>query len=237
MTADAPSPTRGESLTEKAYFALRHDIIRGERAPGERLRIEKLKSIYGVGPSPLREALQKLSSEKLVLAQENRGFSVAPLDLGDFADLNFARVEVEKIALARSIALGDSAWEARVVAADYVMRRADTALESGADGVSDDWEQANAAFHTALVSACDSRWLLMTRNNLQDLCERYRRASMRSGQGQRFTGDEHREITQAVLDRNSTRACELLAQHFTATLSTLSRQASKARSADMALSA
>lgn len=225
----AAAPTKvalahGETLAEKAYAVLRQDIIRGQRTPGERLRIEKLKAIYGIGPSPMREALQRLSSEQLVLAQENRGFSVAPLDLDDFADLNFARVEIEKIALARSIEIGDADWEARVVAADYMMNRADSALQSGAGTLSDDWEAANASFHTSLVSACDSRWLLMTRNNLQDLCERYRRASIRSGLGQRFTGDEHRQITQAVLGRNIALACKLIDQHFTATLSTLSQK-------------
>lgn len=219
---DLSHPVAGESLAEKAYGLLRQDIIRGRRAPGERLRIEKLKSIYGIGPTPIREALQKLSIEHLVLAQENRGFSVAPLDLEDFADLNFARVEIEKIALTRSMKLGDSAWEGQVVAAAYLMTRADAQLQADGQGVSDAWEQANAAFHTALVAACDSRWLLMTRRNLQDMCERYRRASIRSGIGHRFTGDEHQHITEAVLARNTNLACNLIEKHFSDTLTALS---------------
>lgn len=225
----------GETLAEKAYAQLRRDIIRGVRAPGERLRIEKLKSIYGIGPTPLREAMQRLSSEQLVVAQENRGFAVAPLDLGDFADLNLARVEIEKIALARSMAVGDSDWEARVVAADYVMRRADDLLGTAGNEPHDDWEAANSAFHNALVSACDSRWLLMTRNNLQDLCERYRRASIRTGAGLRFTGDEHRQITQAVLGRDTATACSLIDKHFNATLNTLSESHARGPSAKPAL--
>jgi GntR family carbon starvation induced transcriptional regulator len=219
-----PAPT-GESLTEKAYTLLRQDIIRGERAPGERLRIEKLKTIYGIGPTPIREALQKLSIERLVLAQENRGFCVAPLDLSDFADLNFARVEIEKIALRRSMTVGDAAWEGQVVAAAYLMARADAQLQADGQGVSDAWEQANATFHTALVAACDSNWLLMARRNLQDMCERYRRASIHSGMGHRFTGDEHRQITEAVLARDADLACRLIDKHFTDTLSNLSGQA------------
>ncbi|MEZ5657851.1 MAG: FCD domain-containing protein [Burkholderiaceae bacterium] len=216
---DDPSRTGGaETLTEQAYRSLRADIIRGERKPGERLRIEKLKAIYGIGPTPIREALQKLSIERLVLAQENRGFSVAPLDLADFADLNFARIEIEKVALRRSIELGDSAWEARVVAASYLMAKADAQLEQG-HGATDAWERMNAEFHLAMVGACQSRWLLITRQNLQDMCERYRRSSMHSG---RFTGGEHHEIAQAVLARDADRACALTEAHFMATFDTLS---------------
>lgn len=215
--------TSAVSLAEQAYRLLRADIIRGVRPPAERLRIEKLKTIYGIGPTPIREALQKLSIERLVLAQENRGFSVSPLDLADFADLNIARAEIEKIGLRRSIEFGDRAWEARVVAASYLMAKADDQLADG-KSVSDDWEHANSEFHLAMVSACGSRWLLMTRQGLQDMCERYRRSSIHQGLGRRFTGGEHREIADAVLKRDAERACRLTERHFMATLQTLSER-------------
>jgi GntR family transcriptional regulator, carbon starvation induced regulator len=211
----------GESLSERAYSLLRSDIIRGTRPPGERLRIEKLKTIYGIGPTPIREALQRLSAEHLVHMSENRGFAVAPLDLSDFADLNFARVEIEKVALRRSLALGDSAWEGSVVAVSYVMAKAEKRLESGEATSTDEWERANAAFHTAMVAACDSRWLLMTRGRLQDMCERYRRASMYTDLGHRVTADEHRTIADAVLSRDVDLACELTQKHFFTTLDIL----------------
>ena len=91
----------GETLTEAAYRAIRRDIIRGVRAPGERLRIERLRQLYDIGPTPLREALQKLSTEQLVLSEGNRGFAVAPLDFREFMDLNIARTDVELAALRR----------------------------------------------------------------------------------------------------------------------------------------
>lgn len=46
-----------DTLADVAYKRLRRDIIIGDRPPGERLRIEKLKAIYGIGPTPLREAM------------------------------------------------------------------------------------------------------------------------------------------------------------------------------------
>ena len=225
MTDVVEGSVGSDSLADSAYRRLRADIIRGVRGAGERLRIEKLKSIYGMGPTPLREALQRLSSEQLVLAQENRGFVVAPLDLADFADLNFARAEIEKIALRRAISIGSTDWEGQVVAASYVMAKADARL-AAYDSIQhdDEWERANTAFHTAMVSACDSRWLLMTRGRLHDMCERYRRASLHSETGHRSTADEHREIAQAVLARDAERACSLTDQHFVATLDILMKK-------------
>ena len=221
-----------ETLTQIAYRAIRNDIIRGVRPPGERLRIEKLKQIYEIGPTPISEALQKLNAEQLVLAEGNRGFTVAPLDAAEFHDLNVARTEVELAALRRSIALGDAEWEARVVAASYLMQKQDAAL-ADADSVPDSWEHANAAFHTAMVDACGSHWLLRTRDMLQDLCERYRRASLRHRRGERDLTGEHVAIAEAVLARDAERACDLTRQHFDRTATNLDVEGPDVRAAAM----
>jgi len=213
-------PRDGETLAQTAYRAMRADIISGVRPPGERLQVEKLKQIYAIGPTPIREALQKLTTEQLVRFEGNRGFTVAPLDPAEFHDLNIARTEVEMAAIRRSIAAGDGAWEARVVAAAYLMNKADSAL-TDQTSVPDEWERANAAFHTAMVDACGSHWLLRTRAMLQDLCERYRRASLRDQSDTRDLAGEHAGIAEAVLARETERACELTRRHFDLTAANL----------------
>ena len=215
-----------ESMVQRAYRLIRADIISGARDPGERLRIEMLKTVYDIGPTPLREALQKLSTEGLVLALEKRGFMVSPLDLDEFSDLNIARIEIEKVALTRSVALGDSQWESRVVAATYLMNKEDKALLASSDGVSDAWESANAEFHAAMIAACGSKWLLQMRDHLQDMCERYRRSSISQSirktlNGNRDVGKEHAAISDAVLSRNAELACQLTESHYMRTLDRL----------------
>jgi len=217
--------SEGETLVEAAYRRLRHDIIAGIRPPGERLRIEKLKAIYGIGPTPLREALQKLAQDGLVVTEGNRGFTVAPLDPAEFEDLNLARTVIEKEALRLSIAGGGDAWEARVVAASYIMAKEDEALARAGDGVPDSWERANAEFHTALVSACGTRWLLRVRAGLHDHCERYRRASVYQRLGSRDLGAEHAAIARAALARDADVACDLTERHFALTAATLREDA------------
>src|SRR3546814_17788514 len=70
-----------------------------------------------IGFTPLREALMRLSSEGLVLAEEQRGFRVAPATLADLEDIMTSRAEIEALALQRAIRLGGDDWEARIVAA------------------------------------------------------------------------------------------------------------------------
>ena len=226
------SVSKHESMAQRAYRIIRADIISGARPPGERLRIEMLKTIYDIGPTPLREALQKLSTEGLVLALEKRGFMVSPLDLDEFSDLNIARIEVEKVALSRSIALGDRQWESRVVAATYLMNKEDAALLASGNGVSDAWEAANAEFHATMIAACGSKWLLQMRDHLQDMCERYRRSSIsqsirKTGDGKRDVGKEHAAISNAVLARDARLACQLTESHYMKTLDRLKRDLKK----------
>ena len=225
MAGDPLTTIEGETLVDAAYRGLRHDILDGTRPPGERLRIEKLKAIYGIGPTPLREALQKLAQDGLVAVEGNRGFTVAPLDPAEFADLNLARTVVEREALRLSIARGDDAWEARVVAASYIMAKEDAALATLPDRVPDSWERANTEFHLALVSACGSSWLLRMRAGLHDHCERFRRASVHLKSGSRDLGSEHAEIARAALARDADRAVALTERHFARTAAVLSEAA------------
>jgi len=211
-----PKASFGEiqTLADEAYLAIKSDIMRGVRHPGERLRIEKLRTIYNIGPTPLREALQRLSADRLVVAEGNRGFSVAPFDLDEFNDLNTARIAVEQAALRLSLQNGGIEWEGGVVAAAYVMEREDKALTGHSGPVPDSWEQANAAFHASLVAACGSKWLLWTRSHLHDLCERYRRAAVSHGVGDRALYVEHGELAMAALARHADLVCDLTERHY-----------------------
>ena len=76
--ATAVEPLASRTLIESAYAELRDDIIEGVLAPGEKLRVEHLKDRYGVGAGTLREAITRLVSDALAVAEGQRGFRVAP---------------------------------------------------------------------------------------------------------------------------------------------------------------
>src|SRR5712672_3207808 len=86
------------------YRRLRQDILECRLRPGLRLRAEELCERYGVGISPLREALVRLSADGLTVLREHRGYHVAPVSKADLIDVTRMRIKLESAALASSIA-------------------------------------------------------------------------------------------------------------------------------------
>lgn len=224
-TAQLPDSTATESqepktLVEAAYLRLRRDIIEGIRRPGEKLRVEHLKDEYQVGAGTLREALQLLMTDALVVAQGQRGFRVAPISLADFEDITRTRVLLETEALRQAIALGDDAWEAEVLAAFHRLSRAEEKLGAYADA-REEWEGRNRVFHEVLISACPSRWIRHFQHILYQQSERYRRISLFHNTIPRDVHAEHQGLCEAAVARDTERACAILTDHILRTLEAL----------------
>src|SRR3546814_10637140 len=77
----------GGTLASDIHHRLREDIVSCVLEPGQRLRFEQLKEIYGASYSTLREALSSLVAEQLVVAEGQRGFRVASISAADLLDL------------------------------------------------------------------------------------------------------------------------------------------------------
>ena len=208
---DQAVPSR--TLAEGVYAQLRMDILHGRLRPGDRLRIEKLRDTYRVGATPLREALSRLSSFGLVIAEGQRGFRVAAVSVEDLLDVTRTRAWIETLALRLAIANGDRDWEADILAAAHRLGGHSPTPADG-HGLDADWDRANRAFHTALVSACRSAHLMAFRELLYDLSDRYRRLSLRDGLVGRDLAAEHAGIMDAVMNRDADRAVGLVLDHF-----------------------
>ncbi|WP_051953923.1 GntR family transcriptional regulator [Xenophilus azovorans] len=213
------------TLIETVYRQLRRDIIDGRHAAGNKLRIEHLKTAYGVSGGTLREALALLVSDSLVVSQEQRGFRVAPMSLSDLKDLTRTRILIECEALGESIERGRDEWEAGVVSAFHRLTLAEDRLRADAAGAFDDWEERNRLFHEALVSACQSTWMKRFRELLYQQSERYRRLSALKAPVPADVHDEHQEIFEAVMGRDIDRAKASLANHIRHALEVLTKHA------------
>jgi GntR family carbon starvation induced transcriptional regulator len=218
------------SLTriEATYQRIRHDIIDGELAPGERLGVDRLRARYGVGASTIREALSLLSAEALVDAEGQRGFAVAPISIDDLRDLCEARKLIEAQAVRESVRNGDDDWEGDLVAAFHRLTRAQERLAGGNTEAIPEWELRNREFHDALVSRCESRWMHLLLDTLMHHTERYRRASLTSGTVKRDVHGEHAALMQAALERDAERAAQLVVEHIDHTVQVLEAQHSAA---------
>jgi GntR family transcriptional regulator, carbon starvation induced regulator len=201
------SPT----LAGEVFARLRADIISSRLPPGAKLRLDDLRKTYGVGFSPLREALSRLAENRLVVAIGQRGFRVPEVSAKEFMDIAMVRKEVEGFALRLAIRNGDDLWEARLVAASEKFASLQRSAKSTAEEV---WESRHRDFHAALIAACQSPWLLHLHALLNDQFDRYRRLSAKSRLPNAPRWLSHKGIMQAAVSRNANKAVKLLENHI-----------------------
>jgi GntR family carbon starvation induced transcriptional regulator len=203
------------SLTSRAYVSLRTDIIEGTLGPGTKLKVEELRKRYGVGASPVREALSLLTSDGLIDRIDQRGFRVADVTNEGFADILKARCWLEELALRESIKHGDSEWEETVVLAFYRLSREPRSIGDSKTFVTNpEWDNLHQAFHHQLLAACGSPILLEFCNRLYDQNARYRNFASSTSYPRRDTRLEHEKIMQATVDRDADLAAERLISHY-----------------------
>ena len=215
---ETQQPTSGgETLASMVYHKLLEDILKGELEPGRKLRLQALKDQYEVGNSPLREALNRLSANGMVIREENRGFRVSSASSKELMELVRTRCWLEEIALRESIRLGDESWEEQVVLAYYRLARAPRPTDEESFNANTTWEAFHRQYHLALISACNSSLLLDYCAQLQEKTLRYRNLTAVVAYRERHENDEHQAIRDAVLDRDADRAVESLTAHFNVT--------------------
>jgi DNA-binding GntR family transcriptional regulator len=211
------SENRISTQASSVYDRLQADILSGELKPGRKLRLKELIDLYDTGNSPLREALNRLSANGMVVREENRGFRVPPANSDELNELTRTRCWLEEIALRESIANGDVAWEERIVLAFHWLSRAAQCTDASARHTSPEWEEHHREFHVALISACNSEILINFCAQLQKRTFRYRNLAEVVAYRDRHELEEHRELQEAVLNRDADRAVKLLTKHYTVT--------------------
>ena len=207
----------GETLASIVYEKLLEDILQGHLEPGRKLRLQALKEQYEVGNSPLREALNRLSANGMVVREENKGFSVSPASVAELMELVRTRCWLEEIALRESIRSGDEAWEEQVVLAYHRLSRAPRPADEESFNTNPAWEAFHRRYHLALISACNSSLLLGYCAQLQEQALRYRNLTAVVAYRERHEHDEHEAIRDAALDRDADLAVKLLIAHFRVT--------------------
>ena len=196
---------------EKAYRRLRNDIIFGRLAPSQKLRLEALKEAYGISVSTLRELLNRLTSEGLVIAESARGFEVAPVSADNFKELANLRLLLESHALQRSFAAGDMEWEGRVVAAHHKLATLEKRTLAGDKRGLEVLKRYDSEFHQALLSACGSRVLLDAHAAVFDKYVRYLMIAVIFRDA---APPEHQRLLECALKRDAKAAQAILATHI-----------------------
>ena len=209
-SADASGTTRASAV----YDALRSDILHGVFKPEEKLRVEAVSQRYGVGASPVREALNRLSAESLVTRNDQRGFSVAPLHWDDLAVLTETRCRLESLALCDSIEARTPAWEDALVLLVHRLSRTSRSLATDRFVSNPAWETLHREFHAQLLANCPSPWLRGFCASLSNEAYRYRQEAASRNFISRGEHSEHVALFNAAIEGRAEDAVRLLCDHY-----------------------
>jgi len=218
-----PAPSdQAQTLNASVLALMRADIIACRLIPNERLRFETLRERYGMGTSPIREALMRLEAEGLVELEHNKGFRVSEVSQENLADLMRTRIEIESVALRWSLEKGGVDWEANLLSAFHRLSRQGKIDPAAPGAISEDWWKAHADFHAALAAGCGAPTLLTIRARLFEQADRYVALSIMSKGPLRDDVGEHKQLMRAALNRDIERTIELNRAHIARTLEKVS---------------
>ncbi len=176
---------------EQAYQDLRERVLYGELSPGQPVTIQGLVGEIGLGTTPVREAIRRLTSQGALVLKGNRRVEVPVLGAAEHRQIGFARLAIEP-ELAR-LAVGNLK-ESDIRALEAVDERVDHAIAQGDARL---YLASNHRFHAELYAASGAEVLLA----LSDMLWLRSGPSLRVMLGRRGTAnlpDKHREALVAL---------------------------------------
>lgn len=196
------------TLEESVYLRLSEEILSGELTRGHALTESHLSLKYNASRTPVRAAIHKLAEEGLVECVPNRGAVVLGIDTTLLRDIYQIRMRLE--GLSSSLAaerITDSELENlknTVELAEFYLNKKDT----------ENLRQLDSKFHEIIYRASGNRMLEKTLRELHRMIKFYRKKSLAVSERLSKSVEEHREIFEAIKDKDAARADELTSRHI-----------------------
>lgn len=199
-----------ETQATQAYHAIRAMILRCQLQPDSAINDKILGAQLGYGRTPIREALLRLASERLVLFQQNQRIVVAPMGLDEINDLYTLRLHLERLAWRL---WAESASEASIDKLaglfDAVPR---LVREKDAEGLL----HLDFLFHSQIYRDCGNPFLTQSLYNLSGLTYRlWHKTSNRDVAAQAATARSHTPIIEAIYPRDFETLDREITKHIT----------------------
>jgi DNA-binding GntR family transcriptional regulator len=204
-----PAPLRQSVMADKLYGILKHRVLTCALAPGARIIEKDICSEFGISRTPLRESLNRLAHEGLVVLSPFKGYSVAPLSVKLFQQMCELRslLEPQVASLAA----------ARATPEDIERMRSNAILEytPGDPNSYTNYNRANSAFHLALVRSTRNPRLEAVVMGALDLHHRPTYLGLNIGIDAVTSTKEHFAIVDAIESRDADLARRLAHHHIT----------------------
>ena len=192
------------SLNDRIYQSVKWSLIIGEYFPGSVLSIRSLAKKMGTSTMPVREALTRLSSERLLQSSVKRSYKVAELDPKRVADQFFLRARLEAIATELAVPnLTASEIDELVTLAHMMERDIDT-------GSNENYIVRNYNFHFSIYAASRNEELFWSIERLWAQTGPYLAQVVRSQNMPEEWQLLHTQVAKAIRARNASKAAKLI---------------------------
>jgi GntR family transcriptional regulator, rspAB operon transcriptional repressor len=196
--------------SEKAYAALRSDIVDWRLPPGTVLAEVELSARLGVSRTPVREALAKLSAEGLAEPQSGRGVVVSEISLDHLGELFELRSALE----CRAAELAATRRDPAVFQQLYEELNNAGLLITEEDPTRQDYYRLAGELDTAIDAAAGNHYLAQSLKSLRVHLVRVRRLSKDNPARLRDAAREHAAIALAIANGNAAVASAATTVHL-----------------------
>ncbi|MDD7912051.1 GntR family transcriptional regulator [Pseudovibrio exalbescens] len=182
----------GTSIADIIHDALRAAILTTELVPGTLISETELAEKHGVSRTPVREAVLRLSEEKLVEVAPKSGTFVARIPLSALPEALLVRQALEEVTVKAAIKFGQPS---DFLALEALIEKQQEAIDRGDRQALHD---ADDAFHAGIAAAggYSGIWELITQVKVH--VDRYRRLAMLDMERLGSVIEEHRTLLQAM---------------------------------------
>lgn len=209
FTGTSEVPLRPVTKTDLAYLQIRQKILRGELAPGTSLDQETLAGSLGLSTTPVREALRRLESERLVINRVHRDTVVAPLSRETVEEVYAVRLSLDPLAAALTAERATEGEREKILA----LSREKPVKDDPASHV-----YLNRQLHRSIYGSSGNTVLTDILDSLWDLSDRYRLIICKDAAVVVTAKEEHAAIVMAVTQGDAERASRLMHEHLAGSL-------------------
>ncbi|HLJ81812.1 MAG TPA: GntR family transcriptional regulator [Ktedonobacterales bacterium] len=207
MPVPETAPVSRVSLRDAAYYRLRDWILDGTLAPDEPLRDEALAEALGMSRTPVREALQRLEDDGLVVTAATRRSFVSPVTLTQAREI-FPIVEsLESLAVRLAAGRVDGATLDAMRAANARLAAALEAEDATAA------LEADTALHAAFIERTGNGELIALLAELKSKVRRIERTFW-GGADRRDSVRDHEELIAAFAARDGEAASTIILRNW-----------------------
>ena len=206
-----------KTKTDVVREKLRQDIIDGKLKPGQRIVISDVAKDFGLSEIPVREAIRRLESERLVQFTPHVGAVVSTIDESEFLEIYLIRIELEVLATRLAVPHINEKALSRL---NSIIQRAEIAID---EGKHEKLGSLNKEFHLAVYQAGPYPYLYRM---ILDLWEKFELSkSVFAYVPNRAvpSWNEHQQIVEAIKNKDVDHAAELVGKQKNRTMKALER--------------